>query len=275
MDTATLRDGVIESVAVGQPVDVRVLTPPGWRAGDTSPVILLLHGAMSSAASLDLHAPLFGELWADGRLPPAVVGCASTPTQGGFYIDWPGGPRWEEVVAVELPRFLADRYGADVSRLCVTGASMGGYGALKLAFRDPDRYVAAAAVAPAVFPADTGEHVPERNRPIVLGDLHDAIAASPGDALDVRLRENLGAIVEHGPALFLGVGGADEFLLQEGTEHLHRLLWDLGVGHEYVVRHGAGHTGAEMVEVQRVAFAFVGAALTADAGPPASDDGAW
>jgi S-formylglutathione hydrolase len=92
------------SAAVGAPVEVRVLTPPD--VDDGLPMLLPLHGAMSSAAALELYAPSIEALWATGELPPAIVGCASTPTQGGFYIDWPDGPAWETVVAEELPAHL-------------------------------------------------------------------------------------------------------------------------------------------------------------------------
>ena len=115
-----------ESTAVGAPVDVRVLTPPD--GADGVPMLLLLHGVMTSAASLDLYTPTIETLWASGELPPCVVGCASTPTQGGFYIDWPGGPAWEAVVADELPAHLTAAHGADPkAHAAVIGASMGGY----------------------------------------------------------------------------------------------------------------------------------------------------
>ena len=181
---------------------------------------------------------------------------------GGFYIDWPDGPAWETVVAEELPAHLVAAHGADPTRRAVIGASMGGYGALKLAFAHPDRYLAAAALSPAVFPGDTAATVPEQNRVSVLGDLLAAIEASPGDALSARLTANAAALrAEDGPALFIAVGDHDDFRLQDGTEHLHRALWDLGVSHEYVVRRGGTHAGPEMFAVQRAALAFIGAAL--------------
>ena len=208
--------------------------------------------------------PTIEALWAGDELPPVVFGCASTPTEGGFYIDWPGGPAWETVVADELPAHLTAAHGADPTRRAVIGASMGGYGALKLVFAHPERYVAAAALSPAVFPGDTVATVPEENRISVLGDLLAAVEASPGDALSTRLTTNLTALrAADGPALFMAVGDHDEFRLQDGTEHLHRAMWDLGVRHEYLVRRGGTHAGQEMLAVQRDALAFIGAALTA------------
>jgi S-formylglutathione hydrolase len=241
---------------------VRVLTPPGGGGGAAGlPTILHLHGAMSSAASLDLHRPLYESLWADGVLPPAVVACASTPTQGGFYIDWPAGPCWETLIADELPAHLGAAYGADPAVVAVVGASMGGYGALKLAFRHPGRYVAVAAVAAAVFPGETTAEIPERNRPSVLGDLAAALDASPGDRVEARLRANVDALRTADLPLFIGVGDRDDFLLHQGTEHLHRLLTDLGVSHEYVLHRHGDHSEQGLAPVQRAALVFVAEAL--------------
>jgi S-formylglutathione hydrolase len=182
-------------------------------------MLLVLHGAMSSAAALELHAPTIEALWATGELPPAIVGCASTPTQGGFYIDWPDGPAWETVVE-ELPAHLV---GADPARRAVIGASMGGYGALELVLAHAERYVAAAALSPAVFPGDTAATVPEANRVSVLGELLAAIEASPADALSTRLTANAAALrAADGPAVFIAVGDRDDFRLHDRTEHLHR-----------------------------------------------------
>ncbi len=70
-----------------------------------------------------------------GALPRAVVACPSTPTHGGFYIDGPQAA-WETLIAAEFPGYLAAGYGP-FTATAVTGASMGGYGALKLAFAAP------------------------------------------------------------------------------------------------------------------------------------------
>ncbi len=121
-----------------------------------------------------------------------------------------------------------------------------------MVFVHPERYVAAAALSPAVFAGDTVATVPEENRVSVLGELLAAIEASPGDALSTRLAANVAALrADDGPALFMAVGDHDEFRLHDGTEHLHRTLWDLGVSHEYLVRRGGTHAGPEMLAAQR------------------------
>ena len=262
----TIEQHRMPSTNASADVEVRVLA--AGQAHEPLPLVLLLHGAMSSAQSLDLHAPVIHELWATGALPPCVVACASTPTEGGFYLDWPEGSRWGSVVGDELPDFVSQIHPIDRSRLAVVGASMGGFGALKLAFGTPDRYVAAAALAPAVFPGSTTADVPERNRQAVLGQLLAALDRLPGERVHERLFANLDAIRQRRMALFLGVGERDEFGLRDGCEHLHAQLLAADVSHQYLVVAGGGHMDAGMAELQRAALTFIGRALLRPAVEP-------
>jgi S-formylglutathione hydrolase len=267
---ARLHAGTLDAGPAG-PVGYRVVTPPGW-AGARSvteplPVLLVLHGAGSSADVLD--AGPYAAAWASGALPPVIVGCASTPTEGGFYLDWPGGPAWETLVADVFPAHLADRFGADPARLAVTGASMGGYGALKIAFAQPGRCAAVAALAPAVFPGETAAAGPRHTLGALAG-LAAAIrqAGGPGGGQEhvvTRLRARAAAIRASGLAIYLDCGDDDAFRLQDGTEYLHRVLWDLDISHEYRLLRGADHVGPEYPARQQAALEFIGRAL---AGPP-------
>jgi S-formylglutathione hydrolase len=121
-------------------VEYAVLTSDGSHL----PLILVLHGANSSREVLAALQPLVDSM----SLPPSVLACASTPTVGGFYLG-----RWEAFVGTTFPGFMAKRYGTDLARVSLMGSSMGGYGALKLAFVEPARFQAVAAVAPALLPA--------------------------------------------------------------------------------------------------------------------------
>ncbi|QYG91977.1 prolyl oligopeptidase family serine peptidase [Iamia sp. SCSIO 61187] len=244
-------------------VEVRILasTPT-----EGLPLILLLHGAMSSARSVDLHAPIVRELWTSGALPPCVVACASTPTEGGFYLDWPDGPSWAAVVAEDLPRFVSEQYDVDLSRTALMGASMGGFGALTMVLGQPARFVAGAALAPAVFPGTTRDDVPAQNREGVLGELFEVLEVAPHQRVDARLSENLEAVHRHAPAIFLGVGEQDEFRLRDGAEHLHAQLLAAEVSHQYLVIAGGGHMDAGMEELQRAALQFLGRALVGRSG---------
>jgi len=68
--------------------------------------------------------------------------------RAGFYSDWSnngraGPPRWETFHLHELRGLLEDRYGAGPRR-AIAGVSMGGFGALSYAARNPGMFRAAA-----------------------------------------------------------------------------------------------------------------------------------
>ena len=51
-----------------------------------------------------------------GARSPRSWSGAPGAAEGGFSIDWPGGPAWETVVADELPTHLTAAHGADPDR---------------------------------------------------------------------------------------------------------------------------------------------------------------
>ncbi|MFI7618177.1 alpha/beta hydrolase-fold protein [Nonomuraea terrae] len=271
MNSRLTRD-VFRDPLVEDEVPYGVLAPDGH--GGALPLIVVLHGANSSSDFLAMLQPIAEALWADGTLPPSLIACASTPTAGGFYIDRPGNA-WESLIATAFPRLLAKEHGADPDRVALMGASMGGYGALKIAFADPARWLAVAAVAPALLPAPAPEDLRPRNTLDVLGTLGREMAAE-GDGYAAnnvlhRLRGNADAVRAAGLPILLRCGDRDVFALHDGSEQLHRALWDLDIGHDYHLVHGGDHLGPEAVASQRAALAFVGAAQRRAAGEDRTD----
>lgn len=266
-ESSTLLAGRFAARSTGSSVDYRVLIPANLRPGERPPLILQLHGAMSSAArSLEAAKPIYDAAWNRGELPRAVVACATTPTVGGFYIDQPDGPRWETLVASELPSVVAERFDIGDVR-AVIGSSMGGYGALKLAFREPERYAAVAALSPAVFPAETAAAVQPRHVPSVLGELHRAMGEDEAtyrrNSVYGIVRANLDRIRAAGMGVYVDCGDADEFGLHDGAVFLHRLLTECAVPHEFRSVAGAGHADAAASRRLADAVAFLGRRIRA------------
>jgi len=77
----------------------------------------------------------------------------------GFYVDatrkpWSANYRMYRYVAEELPALVAEAFPVDPERQGITGHSMGGHGALVLAFRHPERYRSLSAFAPICAPSE-------------------------------------------------------------------------------------------------------------------------
>lgn len=266
-ESSTLLGSTFHAHSTHSSVDYCVLLPADFDPSERLPLILHLHGAMSSAAkSLEMAKPVYDDAWASGGLPRAIVACATTPTIGGFYIDQADGPKWETLIAKEFPDMVADRFNTDDSRALI-GTSMGGYGALKIAFRDPQRYVAVAAMCPAIFPAEAASEVEERHRPSVLDALHRAMgdddATYQKNSVYGILRSNLGLLRAANTAIFIDCGDSDEFGLHDGAEFLHQLLTELDVQHVFRSIAGAGHADSAASRRLADALSFVGRQLAA------------
>jgi S-formylglutathione hydrolase len=65
----------------------------------------------------------------------------------------------------------------------------------------------------------------------------------------------------------LEVGDNDFVNAHDGTEFLHRVLWDLDISHEYHLVRGADHGGPTFRPRMRATYAWLTAALAAAAEP--------
>lgn len=115
------------------------------------PVLWLLHGGTDDYASW--HDCTTVELLAK------EYGCAVVmpDAQNSSYSDMAHGPRWFTYFSQELPRILRAHFPLSAAREenFLSGMSMGGYGALKLGLRYPERYGKVAGIA-------TGVGIPEK-----------------------------------------------------------------------------------------------------------------
>jgi S-formylglutathione hydrolase len=64
-----------------------------------------------------------------------------------------------------------------------------------------------------------------------------------------------------GLGIYLEVGDQDMFYLDQGTEFVHRVLFDAGISHEYRLVKGADHVGASLAPRALDTFAFIGRQL--------------
>jgi S-formylglutathione hydrolase FrmB len=148
------RDLRIESPAVGR-VNVRLILPKTYEAQPTTdwPVLYLLHGATGSHSDWTQFTDAEDLLKATDLL---IV----LPDAGdfGFYSDWwnegkGGPPKWETFHLVELRQLLERNWHAGDKRV-VAGLSMGGYGAMEYAERQPGLFRAAASFSGALDPIE-------------------------------------------------------------------------------------------------------------------------
>lgn len=252
-------------------VPYAAITPPGYNDGGPFPLCLVLMGGGGSRQSLVDCQPLFESWWSDGSLAPMAF---ATPSAGmSYYLQDPDhGVRWDSFIVEEfLPHLRASlNVAADRQSTVISGMSMGGYGALKIAFAHPEQFGAVAAINPMLEPAYHDSDVRARNRIHHSGGGPERFigpARDPGlfaaNNPAVRARANARRIRESELPIYIEVGDNDFVNAHDGTEFLHRVLWDLDISHEYRLTRGGDHGGPTFRPRMRDAYAWVSAVLRA------------
>ena len=245
---------------------IAIYHPPGYDAhrAQPYPLILLLHGGNGSERDMLYFTDIFDAEIASGRLPPVVI---ATPSgRRSLYMDFKdGSQRWESYIIADVLPFV--RRSAHVAQgragTFLAGISMGGLGALRIAFKHPDRFAAVAALEPAIEPRLAWEGVgPETRfwRPETV--LHP-IFGKPVDAAYWEAN-NPATIAHRDPerlldlGIYIEVGDQDSLYLYEGAEFLHRVLFDARLAHEFRLVHGAEHVGRSLGPRMANALDFIG-----------------
>jgi S-formylglutathione hydrolase len=263
-------------------VPCAALLPPS--AAEKLPLCLFLYGGGGSRENLADIAPILEGAWRTGALPAMVV---ATPDVGpwSFYLDDPArGLHWESFIAQRFIPQLRARFAVHDAAAAtgLVGMSMGGYGALKLAFGRPDAFAAVYAISPMVEPSFEAEPVRPRHRFFYPPDVPQALVGANRDAElyrrdhpAARARVHADALRASPIAIAIDAAGRDLFNAHDGAEFLHRCLWQLDIAHEYRLRRDADHVGHDMPERLRDAFAWVGARLQLTAAELPAFERAW
>ncbi|MHA6316616.1 alpha/beta hydrolase [Altererythrobacter sp. CAU 1778] len=234
-------------------VEVHFYTPPGYlRDEKPVPLILMLHGGNGSSQDLLRFTDMIGREMASGRLAPMVIAMPSA--RRSLYMDFrDGSQRWEKMIVDDLLPHLRETLNVspEASTTCITGISMGGLGALRIAFKHPHLFAAVAALEPAIEPAlawaNVGKRVhfwrPESVLKPIFGDPIDELFWQDNNPANIASRDP--ARLEQ-LAIYLEVGDQDLLHLYDGAEFLHRILFDARLAHEYRLVHGADHVGPSL-----------------------------
>lgn len=146
-----LRQVTVKSPALGQRADITVFATRGAEKLENVPLVLLLHGVYGSHWAWALKGGAHrtaARLHSEGRIGPMVLAMPSD----GLWGDGSGylahrTQDFERWIIDDVPAaaaLAAPCVGKD-SPLCITGLSMGGFAALRLAAKHSGRFTAASA----------------------------------------------------------------------------------------------------------------------------------
>jgi S-formylglutathione hydrolase FrmB len=240
------------------------LLPPGFDAQPTRhyPILYELHGLGDNEQMLIKSGgwDLVEQFREQKKIGEFII---VTPDAGrSFYINSRDGKeRYEDFFIKEFIPSIEKRYRAGGSRAAraVGGFSMGGYGALRFAFKYPQLFVAVAVHSAALFedlPADATAAFGLNLR--AFGDPLDPAYWKQNTPFTLaRAATGLGRL-----QIYLDCGLQDDFGFDAGTRALHQILEQKQIRHEFHLYPG-GHNWQYVAEHLEASLAFVSRALGA------------
>ncbi len=233
--------------------------PPSYEESDQDfPVVFFLHGAnenekrWSTRGRTDL---MLDKMIAEGEIGEFIV--AVPFGENSFYTNSVSGERWEDMVTEEfIPMIESDNraLGTREGR-AISGVSMGGYGALKLAMKNPDLFGSVSAHSAMLLDEFESTTLSPRMQQMYLSLFDDIFGVSESMA---SWDENnpLGIAREvslNGMKIYFDCGTEDQYGFYTGAAQLHEVLDARGIDHEfhlYPGRHGwdyaREHTAASL-----------------------------
>lgn len=208
-----------------------VITPDSYekKPNKRFPVVYLLHGYSGWAGNWILRAP---ELKEHADRFQTIIVCP----EGGFsswYFDSPidSSMRYETYVGKEVVDFIDSHYRtiANRSHRAITGLSMGGHGALFIAWRNASRFGAAGSMSGAV---DLSQLKKSYDIVKLLGDTlryaDNWVKYSVLNMVEQKPSDSLALIIDCGT----------EDFLYAANQNLHRRLLAFNIPHDYTERPG-------------------------------------
>ena len=244
----------LPSKILARAVPYCVLLPPTYDAEKTRryPILYLLHGLGDNEQML-VHSGgmnLIEDLWEQHQLGEFLI---VTPAgEASFYINSRDGKRrYEDFFLQEFMPVIEKRYRAQAQRKSrgIAGISMGGYGALHIAFRHPQLFCAVGAHSAALLealPKISAQDSRQLGRLRVLGSAFgspfDAAFWTRNDPVTIARTANLS-----GMKIYFDCGSEDDFGFDAGAEVLDKLLTTRRILHEFHLYPG-GHNWSYFAE---------------------------
>ena len=237
--TARIECKTLPSKIIGHPVNYCVVLPPSFDQDKSRkyPVLYFFHG-LGDNEQMFIHAGGFNlvqDLWERKQIGEFLI---VTPEAGAtFYINSRNGKvRYEDFLVQEFLPEIESRYRASPGRenRGVSGVSMGGYGALHLAFRHPEMFAAVSVHSPALIDQipsfaspSPGSGMRSRVLGETFGDPPDPSFWDRNSPLSMAHKANL-----TGLKIYFDCGDQDDFGFEDGAKALDKTLSSRHIPHE-------------------------------------------
>lgn len=239
----------VPSDILGHPVGYCAILPPSY---DTEkkrhyPVLYFLHG-LGENEQFPVRSGgwnIVEDLWEQKQIGEYLIVTPEADTT--FYINSRDGRvRYEDFFLREFIPFIESNYRVTAKRAAraIGGISMGGYGALHLAFAHPKLFVSVTANSAALFEQLPNVRVKDPRQSPLLRALHAfGIPPDPSfwrsnDPLRLARVSNLSGL-----EIYFDCGTEDDYGFEHGAQALHNVLASRHIFHEFGLY--PGHHDAE------------------------------
>ena len=260
----------IKSVILARSVRYCAFLPPDFDQDKARhyPVLYYLHGLGDNEQSLLNFGgwDVITELRRQGKIGDFVV---LAPSGGhSFYLNSEDGKvRWEDFFRREFMPEMEKKYRADGTRNArgITGVSMGGYGALRMAFEHPEDFAAVSAQMPALIPnlpedlSTGGEGSPGSMLGDVFGTPFNRAYFERNNVFHFAATASAAALKRM--RIYFDVGSNDDYGFEQGAQKLDELLKSRGIPHEFHIypgRHDPSFVVRHFGEVMQFQWKAIG-----------------
>ena len=252
----------IPSKILARGVPYCVVLPPSFDADKARhfPVLYFLHG-LGDNEQFFIHSGawnLVDDMRDKGELGDFLI--ATPDARSTFYINTRDGKeRYEDFLVQEFFPYIEKRYRVAPARAnrAISGISMGGYGALHLAFRHPQLFSSVSAHSAALInklPTFLAGTAPDSPRSRVLGGVFgnppEPSFWEQNSPIAMARTANLAGL-----KIYFDCGDEDDFGFDSGAMALDKVLTSRRIPHEFHIYAGR-HNGAYFAEHLPASLAF-------------------
>lgn len=231
------------SASLGREVPCAISLPPSYdkETARRYPVVIFLHGLFNNEKDWEnrgIEAKLQG-LRAAGKVGEYIV--AIPYGANSFYLNGKDGTRYEDAVVKDFLPFVDQSYRtmSKPRGRMIEGISMGGYGALVIAFKHPELFTAVAAHCAALFDElPKPPTSPDDRRGRYRYEIASKIFGSPPDIEffqennPLRLAQTNTARIKN-LKIYFDVGEQDRYGFDAANKQLSAVLAAAGIKHEF------------------------------------------
>ncbi len=258
--------GSLQSASLGKELKFAIQFPPSYQA-DTKrryPVLYFLHGMFGTERDFERRgvAAAIRKLRDEGKIGEFII--VSPAGENSFYLNAKGGAQYEDAIIKDLIPYIEKSYrviGTPATR-SIQGISMGGWGALLLAFKHPEMFSTVTTHCAALVPELPHPQAGDRRGQFIL-QLIGRMFGDPADDEYFRaanpvfvVEQNLAAIKKSGIKIYFDCGEQDRYQFQDSNKLFDEKLTKLGLAHEFHLYPG-NHGWEYMISVADHSYTFL------------------